>query len=646
MHTDSPLDEERIDSILQHARPNILRMALYQSTRDPDLERMELRKEPLRGGAFFAYVLTEEDAEIVRRKAREFLLGADSERETPIPSAEDQRRMMGMLTGEEITDEMFSFGREELALEEFPRAAAWSNGAPELPEDFVVAVIGAGASGVAAGVQLERLGIPYEVFERQSEIGGTWHLNHYPDARVDTSSFLYQFKFVKNYPWPEYFASQAEVKKYIAHVASEYGVDRHIVFDTELTKAVFDERTGRWDLELRHSNGAVSHRSVNAIISGAGQFATPRLPDIEGVETFRGPIFHTTAWDDSFDPSGKRIAILGNGSTGVQLMPKLAESASLVYQFQRTPQWISPMEQYREAIAPEVRWLFDHVPYYWNWYCYYSQVTTDAMQNAQEYDPEWQAAGGQISQANDGLRQALTSYIHSKLEQRPDLEAKVLPDYAPLARRLVVDNGWYDALLRDNVELVTEPIARFTEHGLETADGANYEVDAVVLAAGFDVSKYLWPTEYIGRDGVTMESAWAEDGPRAYLGLTVPGFPNLYMFYGPNSQPRSGAFLSWIEIWSRYAVQGIVHVLEQGIAAIDVREEVFREYNRELDERHDNLIWDKEAPKERNYYVNRFGRQNVNWSFRNVEYFARAAALDPDDYEVIEPAETTTKSED
>lgn len=646
MHTDSPLDEERIDSILQHARPNILRMALYQSTRDPDLERMELRKEPLRGGAFFAYVLTEEDAEIVRRKAREFLLGAESERETPIPSAEDQRRMMGMLTGEEITDEMFSFGREELALEEFPRAAAWSNGTPELPEDFVVAVIGAGASGVAAGVQLERLGIPYEVFERQSEIGGTWHLNHYPDARVDTSSFLYQFKFVKNYPWPEYFASQAEVKKYIAHVASEYGVERHIVFDTELTKAVFDERTGRWDLELRHSNGAVSHRSVNAIISGAGQFATPRLPDIEGVETFHGPIFHTTAWDDSFDPSGKRIAILGNGSTGVQLMPKLAESASLVYQFQRTPQWISPMEQYREAIAPEVRWLFDHVPYYWNWYCYYSQVTTDAMQNAQEYDPEWQAAGGQISQANDGLRQALTNYIHSKLEQRPDLEAKVLPDYAPLARRLVVDNGWYDALLRDNVELVTEPIARFTKHGLETADGANYEVDAVVLAAGFDVSKYLWPTEYIGRGGATMESAWAEDGPRAYLGLTVPGFPNLYMFYGPNSQPRSGAFLSWIEIWSRYAVQGIVHVLEQGIAAIDVREEVFREYNRQLDERHDNLIWDKEAPKGRNYYVNRFGRQNVNWSFRNVEYFARAAALDPADYEVVEPTETMTKSED
>lgn len=635
MNTDSTLDEERIEKILEHARPNILRMALYQVTRDPELEHMALHKEPLRGGAFFAYLLSDDDAKLVKQKALAYLTSGQVRKDLPLPSAEEQRKMMGMLTGEVITDEGFNFGREELALEAFPRQAQWTAEKPDIPADFKVAVIGAGSSGIAAGVQLELLGVPYEIFERQSEIGGTWNQNHYPDARVDTSSFLYQFKFVKNYPWPEYFASQGEVKKYIEHVAREYGVDKHVTFDVELKKAVFDEATGLWNIELLRADGTVLKQSVNAIISGAGQFATPRLPDIEGIEDFQGSIFHTTAWDDSFDATGKRIAVLGNGSTGVQLMPKLAQSAQFIYQFQRTPQWISPMEQYREQIAPEVRWLFDHVPYYWNWYCYYSQVTTDAMQNAQEYDPEWQAEGGQISKANDGLRAALTAYIHSKVGSRPDLEAKLVPDYAPLARRLVVDNGWYEALLRDNVELVTDPIVRFTERGVQTESGEVYEVDAVVLAAGFDVSKYLWPTEYVGRGGVTMESVWSKDGPRAYLGLTVPGFPNLYIFYGPNSQPRSGAFLSWIEIWSRYAVQGIIHVLEQGIKAIDVREQAFDEYNRELDARHDNLIWDKEAPVGRNYYVNKFGRQNVNWSFRNVEYFTKVAKLNPDDFEVI-----------
>lgn len=632
MQTHPKLDSGEIQRILQYARPNILRMAIYQSTRDAELDGMPLRKQPLRGGAFYGYELEEDDAKLVRQKALEFFTSGAYLNETALPSDDEQRQMMGMLTGETISDNEFRFGREELALADFSRKADWTNGKVEIPEGFKVAVIGAGASGVAAAIQLEQLGIPYEVFERQAEIGGTWQLNRYPDARVDTSSFLYQFKFIKNYPWPEYFASQSEVKKYIEHAARSYGVDGHITFNTELKHAVFNEATKRWDIELEYSDGTRESQSVNAIISGAGQFSTPQLPDIEGLKDFQGPKIHTTAWDQSFDPDGKRIALIGNGSTGVQLMPKLAQSAEFVYQFQRTPQWISPMEQYREKISSEVRWLFDNVPFYWNWYCYYSQVTTDAMQNAQEYDAEWQAAGGKISKANDGLKAALLDYIHNKLGSNPELEAKVTPDYAPLARRLVVDNGWYDALLRDNVELVTDQISRFTTDAVETTAGERFDIDAVIFAAGFDVSKYLWPTEYVGRDGKTMESAWSEDGPRAYLGLTVPGFPNLFIFYGPNSQPRSGAFLSWVEIWSRYAAQGIIHLLENGIDAIDVREDVFEAYNDELDRLNDNLIWDKESPAGRNYYVNKFGRQGVNWSLRNVEYFARVAALDPNDF--------------
>lgn len=624
--------EQRIDAALEHANMSVLRMALYQATRDPDLAAMSVSEVPLRGGAFGAYIVDPEHVETIKEKARAFLSDpASAQTRRLFDDDHELRAAMSLMTGRELSDREFRLGREELAFDDFPREARWTHERPEAADDFEVAVIGAGASGIAAAIQFERLGIAYTIYERQSDLGGTWHLNHYPDARVDTSSFLYQFKFVKNYPWPEYFASQGEVKRYLEHVAKEFGVYDHIVFDTALERAEFDERDQRWDLELTGPGGPLRRRA-GVVISAAGQFSTPRKPDIAGVEDFAGRFFHTTAWDDSYDPAGDRVAVIGNGSTGVQIMPKLAETAASVHAFQRTPQWISPMEGYRETIGPEVRWLFDHVPFYWNWYCYTMQVTTSGMQLAQEYDPAWQAAGGRISRRNDGMRENLTAYIESKLGERPDLMAKVLPDYAPLARRLVVDNGWYNALLRDNVELVTEGIDHFDRTGVVLRDGRRIELDTVVFAGGFDVGKYLFPAEYVGLGGQTVDQAWAEDGPRAYLGITIPRFPNLFVFYGPNSQPRSGAFLSWVEIWSRYAAQAVVSLLEGGHRSMEVKQEVFADYNTRLDAETTSRIWEKEAPAERNYYVGQHGRQIVNWPWRNEHYFEFVERVDPTDF--------------
>lgn len=632
MPENAPLSEDELRRILGFANPNVLRLALYQSTRDPDLASMKVNKVPLRGGAFFGYVLDEAHVPALVDKAVAFLRQPVVEQDLPTP--EQQREMMSLLTGEPVTDREYAFGREELALDEFPREARWGTDDPIVPEGFVVSIIGAGASGIAAAIQFERLGIPYVVYERQSDIGGTWHLNHYPDARVDTSSFLYQFKFVKNYPWPEYFAGQEEVKGYLEHVAKKFGVYEHIVFDTELTRAEYDASNHRWTLKLKHHDGEVTERTSNVIVSAAGQFSTPKFPDFPGVEDYRGRCFHTTAWDDNYQVAGQRIAVIGNGSTGVQVMPRLAKDGAEVYAFQRTPQWISPMEGYRELIGSEIRWLFDNVPWYWNWYCYSMQVTTSGMQGAQEYDRDWQARGGVISERNDGMRETLTEYIRSKVGHVPELFEKLVPDYAPLARRLVVDNGWYEALLRDNVHLVTDGIERFTETGIVTGAGEHIELDAVVMAAGFDVSKYLWPTEYVGEGGRTIEEAWNEDGPRAYLGMTVPQFPNLFIFYGPNAQARAGAFLSWVEIWARYAAEAVVYMLEHGHPSAVVREEVFHDYNERLDAAHDNLIWEKEAPRDKNYYVNRFGRQNVNLPWRNEHYFEMVAHFNPADFEL------------
>lgn len=632
MEPTSVPSEDELRRILVQANPSVLRMALYQLTNDPELEDMPVNQVPLRGGAFVGYVVDEGCVPALIEKAVAYLQGPRADRALPGPS--QLRHMMEMLTGSPVTDREFNLGSEELALAEFPREALWAGSKPDIPLDFMVVVIGAGASGLAAAIQFQRLGIPYRIIERQAEIGGTWHRNKYPDARVDTSSFLYQFKFVKNYPWPEYFASQREVKKYLELVARTFHVDGNITFNTELTKAVWDAEARRWKMVLTHSDGTEERVSANVIVSAAGQFSTPKEPDWPGRDTYQGQIFHTTDWDVDFDIAGKRVAVVGNGSTGVQVMPKVAEAAEHVYSFQRTPQWISPMENYREPITPEIRWIFDNVPFYWNWYCYYMQITSSTMQAAQEYDPEWQEAGGRISQRNDAMRETLKSYIQAKVGHVPGLAERVTPDYAPLARRLVVDNGFYDALLRDNVSLVTDGIASLEPGGIRTTTGEKLEVDAIVMASGFSVQSYLWPTEYVGLGGKRIADLWEAEGPRAYLGLTMPGFPNLFMFYGPNSQARAGAFLTWIEIWARYAAQAVVHLLETGASSMDVRQEVFQEYNDEMDRATANLIWEKEAPANRNYYVNKHGRQNVNIPFRLDHYFEMVANWKATDYDI------------
>ncbi|MEH3033707.1 MAG: NAD(P)/FAD-dependent oxidoreductase [Aeromicrobium erythreum] len=632
-----PVDESTVRAALDQANLNVLRIALLQVTGDESLARMRVDKVPMRGGAFFAYVLNEAHHQEVKDKAVAYLSSFDGQ--VPPPPGEDEaRRLMELLTGDPLSDSEFRFGLEEVAFADFPREARWSaEAAPDVPEGFEVVIVGAGASGIVAAIQLERLGIPYRVIERQDDLGGTWHLNHYPDARVDTNSYLYQFKFEKNYPWTEYFASQAEVQAYLRHVAVKHGVIDKIEYGVELRTARYDEGSAVWDLDLVDTDGATRTLRANVVVSAAGLFSTPKIPDIEGIEEFEGRIFHTTGWDDGYDYRGKRLALIGNGSTGTQLMPRLAKDAAHMTVYQRTPQWVSKMEGYREQVPEGVRWLFDHVPYYWNWYCYSSQMTTSGMQGAQVYDREWQRNGGQISERNDGLRQALVEYIDSKVGHDPDLVAKVTPDYAPLARRLVVDNGWYDALLLDHVDLVTSGIDRITPHGIVDNDGVETPVDAIALAAGFEVARYMWPVDYVGRDGATLEEVWEEDGARAYLGVTMPKFPNLFVFYGPNAQPRAGGFLSWIEIWSRYVTRAIVLMLEQGHRSMEVRQEVFEDYNRRLDEAMKDLIWENEGPKTTtNYYVNKHGRQNVQMPWLLHEYHQWVVEPAPSDYH-LEP---------
>lgn len=253
------------------------------------------------------------------------------------------------------------------------------------------------------------------------------------------------------------------------------------------------------------------------------------------------------------------------------------------------------------------------------------------FQTLQVYDNSWREKGGIISKRNDDVRKALTEHIHDHFKDRPDLVSKLLPKQAPSVRRMVLDNGFYDTLLQDNVSLITSKIERITEKGILTKDGVEREFDIIILGAGFKVSQYLYPVDYIGTQGMTLQKAWKKDGARSYLGMTMPNYPNLFTLYGPNHQPRGGSLHSACEIWARYAVSSIVGIIERDAKSMELKREVFEEYNVRLDEQNKKNIWEEEGA---GYFVNGFGRQQVNNPFRNDEYFRMVRKVNFEDYVV------------
>jgi 4-hydroxyacetophenone monooxygenase len=614
----SGAEEALIFRALEQADPNVLRLALYQLTGDPTLAEMKTERANFWGGALFSYALAPEHHAGVRQKALEVLRSGNSD----AGSVADVRKTMELFGHGPLTDKDFNFGYEEAAFDEMPREVQWtSKPAQSVLDNLHVLVIGAGISGIAAAVQLQRLGITYTVVDRQNDLGGTWNLNTYPGARVDSTSHIYQFKFEKRYPWTKAFATHDETKSYLRHCAEKFGIFGNIIFRTEVTEARWDDAESKWNIVLRSVDGTRQTVTANFIISASGLFSTPRLPDIPGLESFEGRAFHTTGWDHSFDYRGKRVAMIGTGSTGVQLMPQLAASVAAMKVFQRTPNWIMPIEGYDSDVTAETRWLFENVPYYWNWFMYAMHFLNIQLEGLQAFDPEWIKSGGVVNHRNDEMRITVTKFIEEKLASRPDLIEKVLPNYPPMARRPVVDHKWYDALMRDNVELVTDGIERITPKGILTKTGKTYELDLIVFAVGFSVAKYMWPVKYTGRNNVTLDQLWAKDGPRAYLaGMTMPGLPNLFLFYGPNGQARGGSFYSMAELWTRYAVKSILKVIETGHTSIEVRREAFEDYNLRVDEASEGMLW--QTYGKGFYYVSKEGRNLVNAPWNLADYHA------------------------
>lgn len=612
-----------------------LRTALYQATSEEEILRLSLAKGH-GGGATPAFA--EPEATILKDRAVRFLteeLGGF----TPVmPTDAELRQLIELTLDLEITDDDFALHRHSPGFEDFPRDARWSSGQkPAIPEGFTVAIIGAGMSGIAMGAQLKRLGIPFVIYERRHELGGVWSINTYPDARVDTASATYELRFVKNYPWAEYFARQPEVREYLEHVAAEHGVLEHIQFEHDVTVAEFDDDASCWNLTITRPDGSTTTDNPHVMISASGVFAAPKDLDIHGVDTFEGEILHTTDWSAEHTAAGKSVAVIGNGSTGVQLLGRIASEAAHVDVFQRTPQWITPRARYGEPVPAELQWLLDTMPFYWNWTRVTPLVPAFDTYDLLVADPEWQRRGGHFSKSNDAVRDALTAYIRQQTGDDPALVDRLVPDYPPIARRLIVDNKWYETLTKDHVELVTDPITQIEADAIVTANGERHPVDLILAAVGFQVTKYLWPTKYRGRKGIELEQVWSmeQGGPRAYAGMTVAGFPNLFVLYGPNSQPTSGGLMlpAWIEIWVSYIAQSIVLMIEEGHDQMEIKRTAFDDYNQRMDERAAGMIWSDPASIKQNYYVNETGRLQFSNPWKGVEYHSYLKAPIISDYD-------------
>ena len=625
------VDKPSVDFLkqaLSEASINALRVALYHETDDPDLSEMPVIQRGSRGGALMSYAVDKSYHDIIRGKALNYLQSGHSPKQAPDKIRTAQ--LIETFTGTTPSKSELDFGYEELGFEAFPRLARWKDKSPKNIDDYNVAIIGSGFSGLAAAVQLEQLGIPYQIFERHPDIGGTWFVNDYPEARVDVSTFLYQFKFEKNYPWESYYAGQAELKRYINHIVDKYDIRSKISLSHSLEKASWDDKTSRWNLNFQTADGQSISAQSRFVISATGLFRTPKLPDIPGIETYTGKMFHTTNWDHNWDYSGKKMAVIGTGSTGSQLVPALANSAATLTVYQRTANWVTPVKGYKSSVSKEKRWLLDNMPGYASWYNFASYIAEIPAQNLQVVDSEWTAKGGRVNAKNAELAQSLKAYIRYKIGDDDELFEKLVPKHPPLARRLVIDNGWYDALVKETVELVSGSIGQITKTGIIGSDGIHRECDGIVLGAGFEVSEFLYPVEYIGRDGVTLETLWKKDGGRAYKGMTLPHFPNFFMFYGPNAQARAGSFHSWVEILSRYIASLIVETIEQEAASVEVKNDAYLSYNKDMDAALESILWQSEGMG--GYYLNKHGRSHINMPWSLHEFFQMVKTADVSAY--------------
>jgi 4-hydroxyacetophenone monooxygenase len=553
----------------------------------------------------------------------------------PEPSRATIRKMMDCVAGADIPEHYFEFLSEEIGMGGLDTKTVRWEGAPlkAAASKMHVLVIGAGMSGLLMGFRLSQAGVPFTIVEKNADVGGTWLENTYPGCRVDNPNHMYSYSFEPSHDFPQHYSPQPVLLDYFRRFTEKHDLRRNIRFETTVEEAVFDETAASWRVGVRTADGKREAIEADAVVTAVGQLNQPRYPDtIEGYGSFEGPAFHSARWRHDADLTGKRVAVIGTGASAFQIVPAIAPRAERVTVFQRTPPYASPSPKYHADVPEGKKWLLEHVPFYAKWYRFFLfWLLTDGVYAAVKGDPAWKGPSHSVSALNDEYRELLKASLQMQAADRPDLLEKVVPQYPFGGKRPLVDNGsWIGALRRDDVDLITQPIARITPHGVETRDGARYDADVMIYGTGFQASRFLWPMRVVGRGGLDLETAWNGDA-RAYLGMTTPGFPNLFMIYGPNTNiVINGSIIFFSECSVRYVVGCLKLLAETGAKAMEVKRDVHDAFNIEVDKANALMAWG--SPHVSSWYKNDTGRVSQNWPFPIVEYWNATIVPNPDDF--------------
>lgn len=544
------------------------------------------------------------------------------------PSAEKVAQMLALALADEVSPSYGPLLREELGL------TSRDVDVPATPAGFRVLVIGSGLSGLCTAIKLGAARIDYTVIEKNAEVGGTWLENTYPGCGVDTPSHLYSFSFAPNTAWSRYFAQRDEVFAYLNKLADDYGVRRHVRFRTEVVAAEYDEPSAAWRVHVRGDDGTEQTLTAEVLISAVGMVNRPSIPPIPGLDDFAGPVMHTAQWRDDVQIAGKRVAVVGTGASAMQVVPAIAGQPERVLVFQRSKQWALPHPNYQRPVSDGVRLLMAEVPYYTAWYRLRAFWNfSDRLHPSLQIDPDWPRPDRSINAVNERHRVFLTDYITSQLGDRTDLIDACVPDYPPYGKRPLIDNGWFRTIRRDDVDLVADSVAEIRGNTIVTSSGQEHEADVLVLATGFKALQFLWPMEIRGRSGATLRDQWGSDDARAYLGVTVPDFPNFFIVNGPNTNAgHGGSAIIATEFQVRYIMQAIGHLISHHPASVEVRDTAFWDYNKELDEALSHCIW--VHPGMTTYYRNDAGRVVVSSPWTYLDYWQRTRDFNSGDYEL------------
>ncbi len=626
-------DDATIAAALEDVSIPTLMLSLVHMSGDAELIRGRLRPQGIFLNEYQGYMSEEDKAEI-RKIALDIIREYRDRGCTlpPPPSRELIHEMMSWLVCEEVPESYLPLLLEELELDDVDSRKVELSASAQVRAEFPVVVIGCGESGLLAGIRLKEAGIPFTIIEKNAGPGGTWYENSYPGARVDVGNHFYCYSFEPSDHWTEFFAQQPELAAYFRDVMNRHGIESDIRWSTEVIGADWSDETGLWQVRTRDADGNEATLPARALISAVGQLNRAHTPDIKGMHDFKGPWFHSSNWDHSVDHRGKKVAMIGAGASGFQIAPTIAPEVAQLTVFQRTAQWMFPNPNYHAKVGEGFRWALQHLPYYGRWFRFliFWPASGRSLEGSR-VDPDWPDQQRAVNATNDLTRQVFTQWIESQVGDDPELLAKVIPDYPATGKRTLQDNGsWLTALKRDNVELVRDEIDHIDETGIVTVTGERYEADIIVYATGFYTNRALWPMQITSR-GQNLGQLWGES-PSAYLGITIPGFPNLFCMYGPGTNlAHGGSLIFHSECQMRY-ITGCLDVLLAGEArAMEPRQDVHDAYYERVQKELSTLVWAQPSIKH-SHFKNPEGKIHSLSPWPLVDYWAWTRSPNLDDF--------------